>query len=51
ESYAGSIIAPISLVAFALGLGAEHASAVTNISLLSFPIAIAFVGMLASIVG
>ena len=51
ESYAGSIIAPISLVAFALGLGAEQASAVTNISLLSFPIAIAFVGMLASIVG
>ncbi len=51
ESYAGSIIAPISLVAFALGLGAEHASTTTNISLLSFPIAIAFAGMLASIFG
>ena len=51
ESYAGSIIAPISLVAFALGLGAEQASAVTNISLLSFPMAIAFAGMIASIIG
>ncbi len=51
ESYAGSIIAPISLVAFALGLGADQASAATHISLLSFPIAVAFVGMLASIVG
>ena len=51
ESYAGSIIAPISLVAFALGLGAEDASVATNISLLSFPIAVAFVGMLASILG
>jgi len=51
ESYAGSILAPISLVAFALGLGAEQASAVTNISLLSFPMAIAFAGMLASIIG
>ena len=51
ESYAGSIIAPISLVAFALGLGAEEASATTNISLLAFPMAIALVGMVASILG
>ena len=51
ESYAGSILAPISLVAFALGLGAEQASAVTNISLLSFPMAIALAGMIASIIG
>ena len=51
ESYAGSIIAPISLVAFALGLGAEEASATTNISLLAFPMAIALVGMGASILG
>ncbi|MCS5677598.1 MAG: sodium-translocating pyrophosphatase, partial [Acidimicrobiales bacterium] len=51
ESYAGSIIAPISLVAFALGLGAEQASATTNISLLAFPMAIALVGMVASILG
>ncbi len=51
ESYAGSIIAPISLVAFALALTAEEATATTNISLLMFPVGIAFVGMLASIVG
>ncbi len=51
ESYAGSIIAPISLVAFALALTADQASDATNISLLLFPIAIAFVGMVASIIG
>ena len=51
ESYAGSILAPISLVAFALVLTAEDASVVTYISLLSFPMAIAFAGMLASIIG
>ena len=51
ESYAGSIIAPISLVAFALALSAEQASDETTISLLLFPVAIAFVGMIASIIG
>ncbi|MFT7598162.1 MAG: K(+)-stimulated pyrophosphate-energized sodium pump [Acidimicrobiales bacterium] len=51
ESYAGSIIAPISLVAFALALTAEDATVSTNISLLMFPIGIAFVGMIASIIG
>jgi len=51
ESYAGSIIAPISLVAFALGLSAEEAAVGTNLSLLSFPLAIAFAGMIASIIG
>jgi K(+)-stimulated pyrophosphate-energized sodium pump len=51
ESYAGSIIAPISLVAFALGLSAEQADHGVNISLLSFPLAIAFAGMIASIIG
>ncbi len=51
ESYAGSIIAPISLVAFALALSADQATDTTNISLLMFPIAIAFVGMIASIIG
>ena len=51
ESYAGSIIAPISLVAFALGLTAEDASVSTNMSLLLFPLAIAFAGMLTSILG
>jgi len=51
ESYAGSIIAPIALVAFALELSAEQATVSTNLSLLSFPLAIAFAGMIASIIG
>ena len=51
ESYAGSIIAPIALVAFALELSAEQATVGTNLSLLSFPLAIAFAGMIASIIG
>ena len=51
ESYAGSIIAPISLVAFALAVSADEATATTNISLLMFPVAVAFVGMIASIIG
>ena len=51
ESYAGSIIAPIALVAFALAISAEEATETTNISLLMFPVAIAFVGMIASIIG
>ena len=52
ESYAGSIIAPISLVAFALAVTAEEATSVaTNLSLLMFPVAVAFVGMIASIIG
>ena len=59
ESYAGSIIAPISLVAFAMGLSADKAGATeliqndgySTIALLMFPLAIAFVGMVASIFG
>jgi len=51
ESYAGSIIAPISLVAFAVALTAEGASGERVLPLLMFPIAIAFVGMIASIIG
>ena len=51
ESYAGSMIAPISLTAFALALTAEDAGADGTISLLVFPMAIAFVGMIASIIG
>ncbi len=51
ESYAGSIIAPISLVAFAVGIGAADAGAGSPLLLLMFPVAIAFVGMLASILG
>jgi K(+)-stimulated pyrophosphate-energized sodium pump len=59
ESYAGAIIAPISLVAFAMGLSADKAGATelvqngrySTIALLMFPLAIAFVGMVASIFG
>ncbi len=50
ESYAGSIIAPISLVAFAIGLGADDIG--TNaLPLLMFPMLVAFIGMIASIIG
>ncbi|MEM9130754.1 MAG: sodium-translocating pyrophosphatase [Actinomycetota bacterium] len=51
ESYAGSIIAPISLTAFTLGLAATQASDEFVISLLVFPMAVAFIGMIASIIG
>jgi K(+)-stimulated pyrophosphate-energized sodium pump len=51
ESYAGSIIAPISLTAFAFGLAATDAGVEGRIELLVFPMAIAFVGMIASIIG
>jgi K(+)-stimulated pyrophosphate-energized sodium pump len=59
ESYSGSIIAPISLVAFAMGLSADKAGATelvasggySTIALLMFPLAIAFAGMVASIIG
>ncbi|MEZ5244223.1 MAG: sodium-translocating pyrophosphatase [Acidimicrobiales bacterium] len=51
ESYAGSIIAPISVTAFAFALVAEDADSVGIVSLLTFPMAIAFVGMVASIIG
>ena len=49
ESYAGSIIAPVSLIAFAAGIGATDIG--DNLGYLVFPMAIAFVGMLASIIG
>ncbi len=52
ESYAGSIIAPISLVAFATaGLTAADAGQTGVVELLMFPLGIAFVGMVASIIG
>ena len=51
ESYAGSIIAPISLTAFALSFGAEQAGLAGNLPLLVFPMGIAFVGMIGSIIG
>ncbi len=51
ESYAGSIIAPISLTAFALPMATTDAGNDGIISYLTFPMAIAFVGMVASIIG
>jgi K(+)-stimulated pyrophosphate-energized sodium pump len=51
ESYAGSIIAPISLTAFAFGLTASQAGGDDVLPLLVFPMAIAFVGMIGSIIG
>ena len=51
ESYAGSIIAPISLVAFALGITAEQSGMDGAIEVLAFPFAVAAIGMIASIIG
>jgi K(+)-stimulated pyrophosphate-energized sodium pump len=51
ESYAGSIIAPISLTAFAFAVTADNAGTDTVLPLLMFPLAIAFVGMIGSIIG
>ena len=55
ESDAGSIIAPISLIAFA-GAGGLTATGIKTdqtdfVSYLMFPVAIAFLGMIASIIG
>ncbi|MDY7106056.1 MAG: sodium-translocating pyrophosphatase [Actinomycetota bacterium] len=49
ESYAGSLIAPISLVAFTFGLTAADQQGAGD--LLLFPLAIAAIGMIASIIG
>ncbi len=53
ESYVGSIIAPVALTAFSVagGLAAADAGLDEHISQLMFPMAIAFVGMVASIIG
>ena len=57
ESYAGSIIAPVTLIAFSVGYKASDPSSVSSPSgidierLLLFPMAIAFVGMIAAIIG
>ncbi len=51
ESYAGSIIAPVSLTAFAAGITAEQAGGDDVLPLLMFPMGVAFVGMIASIIG
>ena len=50
ESYAGSIIAPISLIAFAVSLSAGSVGD-NALSLLMFPILVAFIGMIGSIIG
>ena len=51
ESYSGSLIAPVALTAFSFGLAAEDAADDRFVQLLSFPMAVAFVGMLAAIIG
>ena len=56
ESYAGSIIAPVALTAFAVGATATEATltdfnGVNVLGQLMFPMAIAFIGMIASIIG
>ncbi len=51
ESYAGSILAPIALTAFALSINADAIDPDLHTPLLIFPMAVAFVGMIASIIG
>ena len=51
ESYAGSIIAPVALTAFTFSLVADSDIANGQIALLVFPMFIAFIGMIASIIG
>ena len=51
ESYAGSIIAPVALTAFTFSLVADNDIADDKLSLLFFPMFIAFIGMIASIIG
>ncbi|MFW2333755.1 sodium-translocating pyrophosphatase [Ilumatobacter sp.] len=51
ESYAGSIIAPISLVAFAGAIGAESAGDDGVLQFFVFPMFVAFIGMVGSIIG
>ncbi len=51
ESYAGSIIAPVALTAFVLSLVADSDIADGGLALLFFPMFIAFIGMIASIIG
>jgi K(+)-stimulated pyrophosphate-energized sodium pump len=51
ESYAGSIIAPVALTAFTFALVADGDIGEGQLSLLFFPMLIAFIGMIASIIG
>jgi len=51
ESYVGSIIAPIALVAFSSGIVASQAGNADFLPFLVFPMFIALIGMVASIIG
>ena len=51
ESYSGSIIAPVALTAFTLGITADDVSDDKTAQLLMFPMAVAFIGMIAAIAG
>ncbi|MBK5224317.1 MAG: sodium-translocating pyrophosphatase [Acidimicrobiia bacterium] len=52
ESYAGSLVAPIALTAFTgAGITAAEAGNVGTINLIMFPLLIATIGMVASIIG
>lgn len=51
ESYVGSIIAPIALVAFASGLVASNSGDANVLPFLVFPMLIALIGMVSSILG
>ncbi len=51
ESYVGSIIAPIALVAFSAGLVASQSSDTAVLPFLVFPMLIALIGMVGSIIG
>ncbi len=52
ESYSGSIIAPIALTAFSFAVaGSEATGSDVGLAQLMFPLAVAFVGMLAAIIG
>jgi K(+)-stimulated pyrophosphate-energized sodium pump len=55
ESYGGSIIAPIALTAFTIsaagGDPVESSGAAGLVELLTFPLGVAFVGMIAAIIG
>jgi len=51
ESYSGSLIAPVALTAFTFGLTGDELGLEGNLQLLAFPMAVAFVGMVAAIVG
>jgi K(+)-stimulated pyrophosphate-energized sodium pump len=51
ESYTGSIIAPISLTAFSFGIIASQSGDDNVLPLLVFPMAIALIGMIGSIIG